>query len=224
MIILPSLGFREIASLTILLCIWSCDGKPLSTTREDPKQEAISKQAVPNSPADQQHDMVIAWDGDRHAGGMGWSTPGSNPVSLEHDPAVSGAVICWDLRKPTTPWWSEWGWNWTGWRQPGTDTTGARQFRFRIRIEGATQPGDLQVSLRSARTARYAAPPGVRGVSLRKYEPDCWDGRWHLVRIPMDAILAGDQHRQDFDQIYEVYMGGGGSGYRLFLTDLAFER
>ncbi len=169
-------------------------------------------------------DELVAWDGDAVAGGAGWSTPSSNPVTVQSTEAHAGSAVSWQVVPQSVP-WSEWGWNWKAWQKPGTTITGKTTFTFYLKIAGNQPPGDLVVSLRSSISDKYAhqppAPGGLRGVSVKKYAPAFAGGSWQLVSIPLADLLEGES-TVDFQEVYEIFLGAAGSDYQLFLDELAF--
>jgi hypothetical protein len=167
---------------------------------------------------------MIVWDGDGVTGGAGWATPDTNPFTVQTTVAHQGAALFWNVIPQSSP-WSEWGWNWKAWQTPGTDVSKATAFTFFLRLAGNRPPDDIVVTLRSSINQKYAHQPpkdgGLRGVSLRLYEPSFADGTWHRITIPMGDILSDDV-AADFAQVYEVFMGAGGSDYQLYLDDIGF--
>ena len=169
-------------------------------------------------------DQLVAWDGDAVAGGAGWSTPSSNPVMVQSTEAHAGNAVSWLVIPQSVP-WSEWGWNWKAWQKPGTSLTGKTTFTFYLKITGNQPPGDMVVSLRSSISDKYAhqppAPGGLRGVSVKKYAPAFAAGSWQLVSIPLADLFEGES-AADFEEVYEIFLGAGGSDYQLYLDELAF--
>jgi hypothetical protein len=166
----------------------------------------------------------VAWDGDAVAGGAGWSTPSSNPVTVQSTEAHAGNAVSWQVIPQSVP-WSEWGWNWKAWQKPGTTITGKTTFTFYVKIAGNQPPDDVVVSLRSSIDDKYAhqppAPGGLRGVSLKKYAPSFAGGSWQLVSIPLSDLFEGES-AADFQEVYEIFLGAAGSDYQLYLDELAF--
>ncbi len=169
--------------------------------------------------------IITAWDGDAVSGGSAWAAPAGNPVVVQSAVARGGFALFWDVLPRSEP-WSEWGWNWKSWQQPGTDVSAARIFSFAVRITGGNPPRDLVVSLRSATNQKYAHQPpaadGLRGINARTYDPLFADGQWHRIDVPMADMLSAD-NSSDFREVYEIFMGAGGSNYQLYLDDLRFQ-
>lgn len=166
----------------------------------------------------------VAWNSDSVTGGAGWAAPAGNPIAVQSQIARSGSALFWDVLARAEP-WSEWGWNWKAWQTPGTDVSTATMFSFALRLSGTTRPHDLVVSLRSAINQKYAHQPpsagGLRGINVRTYDPDFADGAWHQIVVPMADMLSED-NAADFREVYEIFIGAGGSDYQLYLDELEF--
>src|SRR6185369_7772930 len=102
--------------------------------------------------------LVLVWNGDDLAGGAGWAVPSTNPITRQSAEAVSGVALLWEDPSQSAP-WSEWGWNWRAWQQPGTDVSAATAFGFALKITGDHPPDDVVVTLRSAINQKYAHQP-----------------------------------------------------------------
>jgi hypothetical protein len=167
--------------------------------------------------------LSLIWNGDDKNEGASWATPNTNPVVKEND--GKSMVLHWQVPAQAN-FWSEWGYNWKFWQKPGTAAKDAKYFRLSLRLTGPTPPSDMVISLRSALTAKYAQQPpkdgGLRGVSLKKYEPSFADGAWHDVKIPVADFLVGED-KDEFAEIYEIFIGAAGSNYDFFLDNLSFE-
>jgi hypothetical protein len=137
----------------------------------------------------------VIWDGKgAGAGAQGWAScdqKGSckSVLSKESAAGVDGAAA---LRfHGEGGGWIGGGWNWSGWSS-ATDTTPYSHFAFDIRVEpsasadSAVDPDAVSVALGCSKGQQTSAD-----ASIRRYEKDFADGKWHHVAVPIDAFTRG---------------------------------
>lgn len=198
----------------------------------------LAASAVPavagEPPADATPARTVLWDGEKVAVGVGWVSPtgaGNSVEVREKDARSKPHAATFRFARPET--FVEGGWQWAPWypAPSGTDVTPYATLEVAVKVDGPKPPGDLLLSL---------AAPGDHNttgrVSLKKYAPDLFDGRWHPLRIPLADLYAADRAdigkrfpKSKFDpaHVVQVILGawnGPGGEFTVSVDDLALVR
>lgn len=168
---------------------------------------------------------TAVFDGDFSHAGKGWITPGGRgaSISLQKFKGRNGRAAV--EFKGGGPGWMGAGWNWTGWNPstPKADTRSYQTLRFSFRI--VTARGglpDVKIGLASPQAKAPAGMVGVRGLS-----PDALDGRWHDLKVSLDAFYrASKGEGYDPSQAYELVIHTWSErdhAFSILVDEIAFE-
>jgi hypothetical protein len=171
-----------------------CPPCPVEPGQATTAQAPAAAEATPAAPGGR----YVIWDGETAgAAGKGWASCDKAPncksvFSKESAVGVDGTA---GLRfHGEGPGWIGGGWNWFGWgsETAGTDLTPYSHFAFDIRVEpsaaaeSAVDPDAVSVALGCSKGKQTSGD-----VSIRRYEKDFNDGKWHHVAIPIEAFTRG---------------------------------
>jgi hypothetical protein len=92
------------------------------------------------------------------------------------------------------PGWIGGGWNWFGWypQNAGIDITPYTHLTFDIRVEPSTTPETaVDPEAVSVALGCSASKEASADASVKRYEKDFADGKWHHVAVPLAALTKG---------------------------------
>jgi hypothetical protein len=178
-------------------------------------------------------DKVIIWDGDENGlTAKGWQDCDKKAegckATLAPTPAAGFNNSVGLKAHGEGPGWIGFGWNWYGWfpENAGTDISGYKFLKLRIRIEAksadeAPDPGSIGVSIKCSSNKEKGQSKDVAFVKHTK--ENLIDGQWHEVVLP-----TADMKKAEFDpkSAWEFVLSTWSPtprNFNLYLDDIRFE-
>lgn len=197
-----------------------------------PVAASVAPSAAAGAAAPAPGDKAIIWDGDDNGlSAKGWQDCDKKPdckATLAPTPAVGFNNSVGLKAHGEGPGWIGFGWNWFGWypENGGTDVSGYKYLKLRIRVEAkspeeAPDPSSMSVSLKCSSNKEKGQS---KDVALAKHSKEnLIDGQWHEVSLPL-----ADMKKDEFDPktAWEFVFSTWSPvprNFNIYLDDIRFE-
>ena len=185
------------------------------------------------APAGGDADKAIVWDGDENGlTAKGWQDCDKKPdckATQLPTPGVGFNNSVGLKLHGEGPGWIGFGWNLYGWypENAGTDITGYKTLKLRIRVEAKTSeeapdPGSMNVSLKSSSNKEKGQS---KDISLVKHtKENLIDGQWHEVVLPTADLKKGEFDPKTVWEFVLSTWSGTPRNFNIYLDDIRFEK
>jgi photosystem II stability/assembly factor-like uncharacterized protein len=166
---------------------------------------------------------LVIWNGEDATGGKAWAGTAPTTTLKIQGAEVHGGKSAMEFHAEGKT-WVGFNWNWHGWwpKDAGTDLTDFTTWTFWAKFRG-TKPANTQISVRLMSSGEK--PNASANADLLKYCPDLFDGQWHEIVVPLDAIRAGapDFNLKKAWEFQVLVSSPGDINFTLYVDDVTFD-